>query len=207
MSMDRDRETDESVPPTNVVDDAKTRNWRHYGQHTHGLPCASDCTIYGVDNPVEGDLWMLERFVVAQNDHGVYGRAIQELRSKKTTDWIWFVFPQLWGLAKNYSPESLRYGLRRRAEAQAYAEHPLLFPRLVTATQTLLSNERPLDDVMPKHIDRVKLRSSMTLFGEVGSAPGLFSTVIERYFNGVPDEQTLKCLAVPAYDEDDASRF
>jgi uncharacterized protein (DUF1810 family) len=194
MQMNRANQDTENIVDIQEANEQKNRNWRHYGQHIHGLPCSADCTIYGVDEPVDGDIWMLQRFVDAQNSKGTYERALSELRQVKTTDWIWYVFPQLWGLAKNFTPASLRYGLRGRKEAQAYVAHPLLYPRLVQATQVLLGNERPLEVIMPKEIDRIKLRSSMTLFREVADASDVFATALERFFNGEGDRKTLNLL-------------
>jgi uncharacterized protein (DUF1810 family) len=50
----------------------------------------------------------LRRFVAAQE--GVYESALSELRAgRKTSHWMWFVFPQLAGLG--HSPMSRRYAL------------------------------------------------------------------------------------------------
>jgi len=103
----------------------------HYQRHVHELPCATDCSIFGVPNPVDGDKWMLQRFILAQDEEHTYDRALAEMASVKITDWIWFVFPQIWGLATKPTPTSTRYALRRGGEAHAYAAHPVLFSRLV----------------------------------------------------------------------------
>ena len=56
----------------------------------------------------------LERFVDAQDD--IYDRVVAELRAgRKTSHWMWFVFPQIAGLGR--SPTAVRYaisGARRR---------------------------------------------------------------------------------------------
>lgn len=60
----------------------------------------------------------LERFVSAQDAGGSYERALQELRrGRKTSHWIWWVFPQLAGLGK--SPTSREYALADVDEAGA----------------------------------------------------------------------------------------
>ena len=163
----------------------------HYQRHVHELPCATDCSIFGVPNPVDGDKWMLQRFILAQDEEHTYDRALAEMASVKITDWIWFVFPQIWGLATKPTPTSTRYALRRGGEAHAYAAHPVLFSRLVAACEVLLSNERALTAIMPKEVDRLKLRSSMTLFEAVASNPAPFTPVLQRYFEGERDERTI----------------
>ena len=52
----------------------------------------------------EKDPFDLERFVAAQSD--TYQRAVAELRSgRKSSHWMWFVFPQMTGLgAQRHGP-------------------------------------------------------------------------------------------------------
>src|SRR3954470_23740185 len=69
----------------------------------------------------------LRRFVDAQ--HPVYDRVVDELaRGRKTSHWMWFIFPQVEGLG--FSAMAQRYAIRSRDEAQAYLAHELLGPRL-----------------------------------------------------------------------------
>ncbi len=43
----------------------------------------------------------LQRFIDAQEREGTYEQALTELRAgRKTTHWIWFVFPQIAGLGE-----------------------------------------------------------------------------------------------------------
>ena len=66
-------------------------------------------------------------FVAAQEP--VYPDVVQELEhGRKTSHWMWFIFPQLLGLG--HSNMSVRFGLRDLAQAARYAFHPLLGPRL-----------------------------------------------------------------------------
>jgi len=51
------------------------------------------------------DPYDLRRFVAAQDAGGTYQRALAELRAgRKTSHWMWFVFPQIACLG--YSPVS-----------------------------------------------------------------------------------------------------
>ncbi len=71
----------------------------------------------------------LERFVTAQNSGGTYDRAVEELRrGRKTSHWMWFVFPQIAGLGQ--SEMSRTYVISSVEEAKAYLQHPVLGPRV-----------------------------------------------------------------------------
>src|SRR5690242_4958297 len=75
-----------------------------------------------------GDRFDLERFVAAQDAGGTYDRALEELRrGRKTSHWMWFVFPQIAGLGQ--SEMSRRYAIASLEEARAYLAHPVLGPR------------------------------------------------------------------------------
>ena len=68
-----------------------------------------------------------QRFVLAQE--GVYESAVAELRAgRKTSHWMWFVFPQVAGLGR--SPTARHYAIASLEEARAYLAHPVLGPRL-----------------------------------------------------------------------------
>jgi uncharacterized protein (DUF1810 family) len=52
-----------------------------------------------------GDEFDLQRFVTAQDAGGTYDAALRELRhGRKSSHWMWFVFPQLAGLGRSYEP-------------------------------------------------------------------------------------------------------
>jgi uncharacterized protein (DUF1810 family) len=140
------------------------------------------------------DPYDLERFVTAQDGGGTYDAAVSELRAgRKTSHWMWFVFPQIAGLGM--SQTSQRYAIRSREEARAYAAHPVLGTRLEECVRILtgLSGRSARQIFGP--IDAMKLRSSMTLFARAAPENPLFREVLERYFGGVPDEATDRLLA------------
>ncbi len=150
----------------------------------------------------------LQRFVEAQDQGGTYERALAELRAgRKTSHWMWFVFPQVAGLGQ--SATSRRYAIESLEEAQAYLEHPVLGPRLVESAKALLTHEGLSAQQVLGEIDAVKLRSSMTLFSRAASLASppesllykdsgglgetqVFEQVLERYFGGEPDPATLE---------------
>jgi uncharacterized protein (DUF1810 family) len=128
----------------------------------------------------------LQRFVDAQNHSGTYERALAELRAgRKTTHWMWFVFPQRAGLGQ--SEMSRRYAIASPQEARAYVEHPVLGPRLIESAEALLAHQGVSPSEILGAIDALKLRSSMTLFAAAAPEEPAFRQVIERYYAGEPD--------------------
>ena len=129
----------------------------------------------------------LERFVAAQQ--GAYENAVRELRAgRKTSHWMWFVFPQVDGLGRSWM--SQQYAIRSLDEARAYLAHPSLGPRLrECAALVLASRDRTAEQIFGG-IDAVKLRSSMTLFHRAAPEEHAFSDVLDRFYGGRPDEAT-----------------
>jgi len=134
----------------------------------------------------------LQRFVDAQDANGTYERALAELRAgRKTSHWMWFVFPQIAGLGQ--SEMSRRYAIASLEEARAYLEHPVLGPRLVECAEALLPHEGKSAEEILGGIDATKLRSSMTLFARAGDHQ-VFARVLERFYDGRPDAATERLL-------------
>src|SRR4051795_13695484 len=129
----------------------------------------------------ESDPYDLQRFLEAQNTGGIYARALEELRrGRKTSHWMWFVFPQIAGLG--YSEMSRRYAIGSLEEARAYLEHPVLGPRLLESTRALTELSGPTAEEIFGPVDAMKLRSSMTLFERAAPAEPVFREVLDRYF-------------------------
>lgn len=137
------------------------------------------------------DPFDLERFVSAQE--GVYGGALAELRSgRKRTHWMWFVFPQIDGLG--HSPISKHYAIKSLAEARAYLDHPVLGPRLRECAEAVLAVQGHSAAELFGYPDDLKLKSSMTLFAQVAERGSAFGRVLEKYFGGEQDANTLRLL-------------
>ena len=129
----------------------------------------------------------LERFVAAQA--GVYNGVLDELRrGRKTGHWIWYIFPQIAGLG--YSVMSQRFAIASLDEARAYLDHPVLGARLRECAEVLLGIEGQSAEAILGSIDALKLRSSMTLFHRAAPDDPVFLAVLDRFFDGVPDELT-----------------
>jgi len=133
----------------------------------------------------------LEGFVRAQA--GVYEQALAEIRSgRKRSHWMWFVFPQAYGLGS--SPTSNRFGIRSLEEARAYLRHPVLGPRLVACAEAVLGVVGRSAREIFGSPDEVKLRSSATLFAAVSESGSVFERLLDAYFEGRPDERTLQLM-------------
>ena len=125
----------------------------------------------------------------------VYASVCKELAAgRKTSHWMWFVFPQFKALGR--SSIAKHFGIESRNEAQAYWQHPVLRRRLKECTELVLS----VDDKTAHEIfgspDDLKFRSSMTLFAQVAPDEKVFSLALQRFFGGQPDENTLRLLDV-----------
>lgn len=137
------------------------------------------------------DQFLLRRFVEAQQS--VYGQVVAELRAgRKTSHWMWFIFPQVAGLGHSSMAE--RYAISSPEEARAYLEHPVLGPRLRECTGWVTRVEgRRIEEIFG-HPDDLKFRSSMTLFASVAPDSRIFREALEKYFEGEPDPLTLERL-------------
>ena len=133
----------------------------------------------------------LERFVLAQAE--TYDDALAELRAgRKTSHWMWWVFPQVAGLGQ--TPTSRSYAIADLAEARAYAAHDVLGPRLRECCRALLDLEGVSAEEVLGGIDATKLRSSMTLFALADPEEPVFAEVLDRFYGGARDERTVALL-------------
>lgn len=147
---------------------------------------------------LSSDPYNLQRFVAAQDADGTYDRALAELQAgRKTSHWMWFVFPQITGLGR--SPMAQKYAIQDLREARAYLAHPVLGARLREAARAMLGNaERGAnaEDVLGG-IDAMKLRSSMTLFARASEDPNnVFRDVLAAFYDGAEDPATIERLGV-----------
>src|SRR5258708_8149108 len=110
------------------------------------------------------DPFDLQRFLTAQNP--VYDQVRAELRqSRKTSHWMWFIFPELRGLGRSGTAEL--FAISCREEAEAYLHHPILGPRLIECTSVVNLIEGRSADQIFGYPDTLKFRSSMTLFAAI----------------------------------------
>ena len=139
------------------------------------------------------DPYQLDRFVVAQN--GVYDSVVKELTAgKKTSHWMWYVFPQMEGVTPTPSATSKYYAIYSAAEARQYLAHPVLGPRLIQCTEIVLAlEERTLHDIFG-YPDQMKFCSSMTLFEAVSDTVTPFRHALDKYSFGERDARTIQLL-------------
>jgi uncharacterized protein (DUF1810 family) len=137
-----------------------------------------------VDDPFD-----LERFVAAQDAGGIYDLAVGELtEGRKTSHWMWFVFPQIAGLG--HSATSRRFAISSPEQARAYLNHSVLGPRHIECTGIVARLKGRSAEQIFGTIDAQKLRSSMTLFMRAAPDEPVFGQVLEWFFDGQPDAAT-----------------
>ena len=135
----------------------------------------------------------LERFVEAQDAGGTYAQALRELRDgRKTSHWMWFVFPQLAGLGRSATAQA--YAIDSLQEARDYLAHPVLGPRLRECTEAVLTHTGRTAEQVLGGIDALKLRSAMTLFARAAPEEPAFAAVLEAFYGGQADERTEQLL-------------
>jgi uncharacterized protein (DUF1810 family) len=134
----------------------------------------------------------LARFVAAQE--GDYARALSEIRSgRKQSHWMWYIFPQLDGLG--FSSTARHYSIKSLAEANAYLDHPVLGPRLLECVEAVIAVPGRTATEIFGSPDDLKLRSCATLFACL-SRETAFNHLLEKYFQGKPDNRTLELLGI-----------
>jgi uncharacterized protein (DUF1810 family) len=135
------------------------------------------------------DPYNLQRFLDAQAS--VMDQVRDELRrGRKSSHWMWFVFPQLEGLGR--SSTARFYALRSRDEAEAYLAHPMLGPRLMECTQLVNAVDGATAEQILGPVDAVKFRSCMTIFAAVAPGQTEFAAALAKYFGGAADRATLE---------------
>jgi uncharacterized protein (DUF1810 family) len=142
-------------------------------------------------SPGTDDPHHLSRFVQAQQ--GNYEQALSEITSgRKRSHWMWYVFPQLDGLA--FSSTSKHYAIKSLEEARAYLEHPVLGPRLLACAQAVVRIDGRSATEIFGSPDDLKLRSCATLFACVSPPGSVFHQLLAKYYEGATDAKTLHLL-------------
>jgi uncharacterized protein (DUF1810 family) len=133
----------------------------------------------------------LQRFLDAQ--HPIYGQVRDELQAgQKESHWMWFIFPQIFGLGT--STIAQKYAISGIGEAKAYLDHPLLGYRLRECTQLAIAvNGRTIEDIFG-YPDYLKFHSSMTLFAKASAGDKIFIAALAKYFHSKLDRKTVEQL-------------
>jgi len=135
----------------------------------------------------------LEKFKLAQQRD--YQNALNEIKSgHKRSHWMWYIFPQIAGLGM--TDTSRYYAIKDISEATAYLADNELSARLVNICKALLALETDDAHEIFGSPDDLKLRSSMTLFDAVPAALPIFGQVLDKFYGGKRDKQTLQILGI-----------
>lgn len=136
----------------------------------------------------------LERFVNAQGQ--VRAQVTAELKAgRKTTHWMWFVFPQLDGLAR--SDTARRFGISDVDQARRYLADEFLGPQLRADVRAMLTYKGTSARQILGSPDDMKFRSCLTLFLAAAKSPAdqqLFQNGLDQFYDSEPDQQTLALL-------------
>jgi len=131
-------------------------------------------------------MYNIERFYDVHRNY--YEYALSEIRKgKKTTHWIWYIFPQLKIFGHNY--KSSYFGMEGAEEAKAFYNDDYLGANLKEICRALLECESDDAIQVMGEPDNLKLRSSMTLF-YLATGDELFNTVLFKFYDGKQDEAT-----------------
>lgn len=133
----------------------------------------------------------IDRFLKAQEN--TYDEALSEIREgHKRSHWIWFIFPQIQGLG--FSAISQEYAIKDLEEAREYLNNPLLKERLLEISKALIDLPEFDPTKVMGYPDDLKLCSSMTLFHVVNPEEPVFKLVLDKYFDGKIDKNTIRIL-------------
>ena len=132
----------------------------------------------------------LQRFITAQEQsYDGYQQALSEIQQgRKTSHWIWYIFPQIKGLGHSYM--SNYYGISCLEEAQEYLSNEVLSARLREISNALLSHKDKTSKEILGDVDSWKVRSCMTLFDAV-CPDDIFREVLNQFYGGKGCQRTL----------------
>ena len=131
----------------------------------------------------------LNRFMKKHRQY--YDQALFEVKNgRKEGHWMWFIFPQLKSLGKSFKAKY--YGLSGIEEAQEFLNNEYLGAHLQEISDALLNI--PSDIILFDFPDNLKLKSCMTLFALAAPETKVFQKILDKYFSGEYDEQTLLLL-------------
>lgn len=135
----------------------------------------------------------LTRFLEAQEND--YQGAFAEIkRGRKQSHWMWYIFPEIEGLG--FSETSKYYAIRDVKEAEEFLMHPVLGGRLIRICQQLLKLESNNPTDIFGTPDDLKLKSCMTLFAALPNTDPVFQQVLDKFYNGIKDVQTIRLINI-----------
>lgn len=133
----------------------------------------------------------LNRFIKAQNE--CFEIVYQELNNgKKESEWMWFIFPRIFGLGE--TTMDVYYAINSLDEAKAYLENETLRERLIYLVELLVNSN--INDAVQifGFPDNIKFWSSMTLFNYVDEKEISFKKALDKFFQGRLELATIEIL-------------
>lgn len=130
----------------------------------------------------------LQTFRAAHDQY--FQTALAEIKAgRKKSHWMWFIFPQIQGLGR--SETAKYYALKDLHEAADFLNDPVLGKNYLEICEALI--DLPTSDVTAVlgYPDDLKLQSSLTLFAMVPGADARFEKLLEKFYSGQKDLQTL----------------
>lgn len=144
------------------------------------------CEVFGTEKKYD-----LSRFIEAHEKD--YQRALKEVKAgHKRTHWMWYIFPQIAGLG--FSRTSQFYSISDLGEAKAYLQHEVLGAHMRELCEELLDLDTNDATEVFAYPDDMKLKSCMTLFKLADPEQKLFGAVLDKFFDGERDENTITIL-------------
>lgn len=144
-----------------------------------------------MNNKITNDPYNLKRFTDAQDNF--YAQALSEIKNgKKESHWMWYIFPQLSGLG--HSDTAKYYGISGIEEAREYLKNPTLREHLLEITAELYKCNGEIQDILG-YPDYLKLQSCMTLFNLADPSLEVFNKVLEKFYSGEKDQNTLQFIS------------
>jgi uncharacterized protein (DUF1810 family) len=140
----------------------------------------------------------VRRFLKAQSPRTMTQVLEQLQKGKKTSHWIWFVFPQPLGVG--FSETSKHYAIRSLDDAWDFLRTPKLRDNFIRCLDALLlpSNANRSASEIFGETDARKLHACVTLFREAAKNDRellkKLNQVQERFFNGQDHSWTQQCV-------------
>ena len=105
---------------------------------------------------------------------------------------VWVAFATvLKGLGM--SSTSQYFGIRDLDEAKEYLQNQLLRDRLIEISEALMEQSGNIKNIVG-FVDAMKVRSSMTLFQAADPDIEVFGKVLDKFYDGKPDDITLRII-------------
>lgn len=124
------------------------------------------------------------------SDGSTFATALAEMkRGKKTSCWIWYVFPQFLDPGRASSSRNQKFQFHSAAEVIAFLKHETLGKRLMEISSLTLAAMKPANkcsDVMGGRVDLKKLHQSITCFclaaevAEMTTEHSVFRSILDR---------------------------